>query len=551
MKMQIVLLMATVLVACGKTSIDTRAESESAALALISAEAIRKHATYLADDALGGREHGEQGYTDAAAYVAEQLEAMGVMPGGDNDGWYQQVTLRQGLIDTARVSFTIHRDDEDTVLRYRDEFAMGADILREDASVRGEVVYVGFGVHAPEFGYSDYDGIDVTGKIVALFAGAPATIEGNERAYYASGRNKQAEAVRRGAIGVISLTSREDEARRSWDESKARFGKRPQSSWVNGAGEAAGYFPQLAGSAYLSIAAAEQLFAESALPFSEALDANEKAISASTNLAVEVTLSRHSDHSDATSPNVIGLVRGTDPELADEYIIYTAHLDHLSNSSDEDDEDKIHNGFYDNAMGVALMLETARAFVAAPPRRSVLFIALTAEEKGLLGSDYFANNPTVPAEAMVANINLDMPLFLYPLADLIAFGSQHSSLQAITELAAAEEQFTFSPDPIPEENLFVRSDQYSFVRQGVPAVFLVPGFQSTSADIDGESLFREHLKNHYHEPSDDVSLTVEWDSALRFARAHTRIGFLLGMEDDRPTWNEGDFFGERYGKKAL
>jgi Zn-dependent M28 family amino/carboxypeptidase len=199
-------------------------------------------------------------------------------------------------------------------------------------------------------------------------------------------------------------------------------------------------------------------------------------------------------------------------------------------------------------MGVALMLETARAIAAAPPKRSVLFIALTAEESGLLGSDFFVNNPTVPIDAIVANINLDMPLFLYPLADLVAFGSQHSSLQSDAESAAADEGFVFSPDPMPEELLFVRSDQYSFVRFGIPAVFLVPGFNSTNADMDGGALTRDHIKNHYHEPSDDMTRPVDWESAVRFARAHTRIGYSVANTERRPTWNEGDFFGELFGR---
>ena len=228
--------------------------------------------------------------------------------------------------------------------------------------------------------------------------------------------------------------------------------------------------------------------------------------------------------------------------------MYTAHLDHVGVIPDDDGGDEIYNGMYDNAMGVALMLETARAFASAPPRRSVMFIALTAEESGLLGSDFYVNNPTVPIDAIVTNINLDMPLFLYPLADLVAFGSQHSSLQAIAKTAAADEGFVFSPDPVPEERLFVRSDQYSFVQFGIPAMFLVPGFNSTDADIDSEALFRDHIKNHYHEPSDDMTRPVDWNSAVRFARAHTRIGYIVATTAERPTWNEGDFFGELFGR---
>ena len=173
---------------------------------------------------------------------------------------------------------------------------------------------------------------------------------------------------------------------------------------------------------------------------------------------------------------------------------------------------------------------------------------MTAEERGLLGSDYFAHYPTVPTDAMIANVNLDMPLFLYPVADIIAFGSEHSSLEATVAEAISAEGFTLTPDPMPEENLFRRSDQYSFVRRGVPAAYLKPGFTSTDPEIDGKAVQDEHRKHHYHQPSDDLSRPVSWDSVVRFARANARIGYAIAEEDARPTWNEGDFFGEKFGR---
>ena len=317
--------------------------------------------------------------------------------------------------------------------------------------------------------------------------------------------------------------------------------------WLGEDGSAARYFPEIEAIASISEDASERLFDLAPLSFEEALDANEAGRPASASLGVEVTLTQRSEHSDTASPNVIGVVRGTDPDLSEEYVVYTAHLDHVGDSGDDDD--KIHNGMYDNAMGIALMLETARAIVAAPPKRSVMFIALTAEEKGLLGSDFFVNNPTVAIDSIVANINLDMPLFLFPVAELVAFGSQHSTLHAAVQASAAEEGFIFAPDPLPEENLFVRSDQFSFVQAGIPSVYLVSGFVSTDDSVDGEALYRDHLDNHYHEPSDDLTRPVDWNSALRFARAHTRLGFIVASDPTRPQWNEGDFFAEKYSRQ--
>jgi Zn-dependent M28 family amino/carboxypeptidase len=205
---------------------------------------------------------------------------------------------------------------------------------------------------------------------------------------------------------------------------------------------------------------------------------------------------------------------------------------------------------YDNAMGTSLLIETARAFAAMPEstRRSILFIALTGEERGLVGSDYYAHYPTVPSDSLVANVNLDMPLLLYPLADVIAFGAEHSSLEQTIGKAVAEEDLELSPDPFPEEVIFIRSDQYSFVKKGVPSVFLVPGFTSTDPAIDGGALFNEFLQTHYHQPSDDLSRPIDWDSALRFARANVRIGHAVAEADEKPSWNEGDFFGEKFGQ---
>jgi Zn-dependent M28 family amino/carboxypeptidase len=305
----------------------------------------------------------------------------------------------------------------------------------------------------------------------------------------------------------------------------------------------------LQGGALINVPPAEQLFSRAPISFEDALDAADAGTPLSTPLGTEVTLTQKSVHDSITSPNVIGILRGSDPVLSNEYVVYTAHLDHVGTGIAVDG-DTIYNGMYDNAMGTALLIETARAFAAMPelPKRSIVFIALTGEERGLVGSDYFANYPTVTRDSMVANVNLDMPLFLYPLADVIAFGAEHSSLEGIIAEAVADEKFALAPDPVPEEVLFIRSDQYSFVKQGVPSVFLVPGFTSTSPEIDGAAVTNEHLQTHYHQPSDDLTRPIQWASALRFARANVRIGHAVAEADERPTWNEGDFFGEKFGK---
>lgn len=540
---------------CGGADRDTGPATESGSpdpietgLAEIDREGIESHLRYLADDALLGRMTGTPEYDEAAAYVARHFEAIGLEPGGD-DGWYQQVPMLANRIDVHSTSVVYHQDTGDAGLEWQEDFVMGGDTVRPETEIRAEVVFVGFGIHAPDLGYSDYDDVDVRGKVVALFGGAPDTFPHNERAFYSSRLTKAEEAVARGAVGTIQLRSRVDQRRYSWKRISENAGVRPGMSWVNLSGDAANYFPELEGAALLNVPAADDLFTGAPISFEDALDAADAGRSLSTPLGVEVTLARTTRHESITSPNVLGILRGSDPELADEYVVYSAHLDHVGTGVPVDG-DTIYNGMYDNAMGVSLLIEAARAFKAMPepPRRSIVFIALTGEERGLVGSDYYAHYPTVPSDALIANVNLDMPLLLYPLADVIAFGSEHSSLEGVIAEVVVHEDFVLAPDPVPEEVLFIRSDQYSFVKQGVPSVFLVPGFTSTDPDINGGALFSEHLKTHYHQPSDDLGRPIDWDSAVRFARANVRIGYAVAAEDERPTWNEGDFFGEKFGR---
>ncbi len=552
----LILILAIALVACERdtddvapvTSVDAGTSGIDDALATVTADTLQAHLDYLASDERKGRMTGTAAYDEAAAYVADQFAALGLEPAGE-DGWFQNVPLTANRIDLDRVAVTVHKEDGDSELAWKDDFVMSGDKLRARTSVSAEVVFVGFGVHAPDMNYSDYDGIDVSGKIVALFGGAPASFPHNERAFYSSGRTKADEMVRRGAVGYIGLRSRVDQARVPWELLTLNAGVQPGMSWINLSGDLVDYHAQLEGNSTFNVPTTTELFAGTPITFEEALDAADAGRPMSTVLGVDVTLSQHASHEEATSANVVGLFRGSDPQLAGEYIVYSAHLDHVGVGTPVNGDD-IYNGYYDNAMGVALLLEAARAFAAMPlrPARSILFVAVTGEERGLLGSDYFANYPTVPSEALIANVNLDMPLFLYPLADVIAFGAEHSSLGSLIERAIAPEDFRLTPDPIPEEVIFIRSDQYSFVRQGVPAVYLVPGFTSKDPAIDGGAAFREHLKTHYHRPSDDDTRPVYWDSALRFARANVRIGLQISATAERPRWNEGDFFGTRFAR---
>jgi hypothetical protein len=540
------LIIAGIVLALGACSEEPEevAITGDAALDLITQEGLHSHLAYLAGDALEGREPSHEGYALAATYVAEQFAEIGLAPGG-SEGWYQPVELQTILLDQDSPVMTVHRDGGDAELAFRDEFVTSGDKVRAQVGVRGEVVYVGYGIHAPEYGYSDLDGVDLEGKIVAYFSGGPASITGDKLAHFSSSRNKAKEWAARGAVGAISLYSRHTEESFPWERAKQVVGAKPGKTWVNAAGEAAHFTPEMRGFALISPAYAADMFRGTPISFEEARDTIEASESASVPLGFEVTLSAKTSHERITSPNVIGLLRGTDPELAAEYVVYTAHLDHIGRSVPVDGDD-IYNGMYDNAMGIAIMIEAARALAVNPPRRSVLFVALTAEESGLLGSDYFAHYPTVAKESIVANVNMDMPLFLFPLNEMVAFGAEHSSLGAVAEAAATAEGLVLTPDPLPEEILFSRSDQFSFVQKGIPAIWLSSGNQSTDPNVDGPAVLQDHMKNHYHQPSDDLTRPIYWDAALRFTRANARIGWAIANDDARPTWNEGDFYGDMY-----
>jgi len=553
-QMRTLITMANVLLlfACSKVSnkIPENGNAESGfdtALASISRDNIQSSINYLAADEREGRMTGSRGYNESAQYVADKFAAMGLEPGGTEE-WLQQVPFITRMLDVENSGVTLHKSTGDVDLEWAKDQIIYADRLRTENRIRAEVVFAGFGVHAPELGYSDFDEIDVSGKIVAMFSGAPATFPSTERAHYSSGRTKAAELVRRGAIGQIGLMSRLAERLDPWENWTQNLGTQPGMSWIDESGEVADFHPELQGDATFNRHSAEQLFEGSSLTFEEALDAADEARPLSTALDIEVTMYRRAEHERITSPNVVGILRGRDPELTNEYVVYSTHLDHLGTGAPVDG-DSIYNGLYDNALGVALTIEIARTFasLSVPPRRSIVFVAVTGEEEKLAGSDYFAHYPTVPSSAIVANVNIDMPMFLFPMNTVTGYGAEHSSLEGLTTEEARKEGFEYILDPFPDQVYFIRSDQYSFVRQGIPSVYLAEGIGSSDPAVDGRAVLDAFFAEHYHQPSDDLSQPIEWETALRFSRAGARIGYRIAMEDQRPTWNEGDFFGEKFG----
>lgn len=520
----------------------------AAMLNRITPEGIRANMDYLADDLLEGRGTGTRGYELAALYVRSRFEELGLKPAGMNGGYFQPVPLRRMAIVPETSTFEITRGGKSRKLAIYKEFASEGSSIVNYAAADAPMAFVGFGVSAPEFDYDDFAAVDVRGKIVVEFWGAPSKFPTAPRAYYSDGYVKSKMAAAHGAIGLIGIWAGPS-AERIPFERLVRFFQEPTLRWLDAKGVPNESVPEIKASATVSEVAADALFEGARKSLKQALDDASQNKPQGFSLPGEAKIHLTTRFTPATSPNIAAVLPGSDSALKNEYVIYSAHLDHLG-IGESIKGDVIYNGALDNASGSSAMLEIARAFAEMPtaPRRSILFLAVTGEEAGLLGSDYFAHNPTVPVAQIVANVNMDGVALLYDFRDIVGIGSEHSSLSRELADAARHMNLEVSPDPMPEEVYFVRSDQYSFVQQGVPAVFLSEGFKTVDPKLNGKSISLEWESTTYHTPQDDMKQPLNFDAAAKFARIDLAIGYEVAQETERPHWNAGDFFLTRFGK---
>lgn len=521
-------------------------DPRAAALEAIRPQALRAHVAFLADDLLEGRGTATRGHEIAARYVAAQFEALGLEPAGTGGTWFQRVPLRRAEIVKEGSALALTIGGRLRELAPGRDFVSLPDALREHTEVAAAVVYAGFGITAPELKHDDYAGADVHGKVVALLLGAPASFPNDQRAYYSSRQLKAETAAARGAVGLLFILSPEEE--KLFPFSRIADSLQAGSMyWLDEHGNPDGLPASIRGRAVLSVEGARALFAGSPGALDEALKNAAAGKTGPLALGAEARLQTVSRHATVESPNVLAFLRGSDPVLAKEYLVLSAHLDHLGIGTARDG-DTIYNGAYDNASGTAGILEIARAFAALPhrPRRSILFAAVTAEEKGLLGAEYFTHYPTVPIGSIVADLNLDMFLTLFPVKDVVAFGGEHSSLGSVVKEAADRLGLEVSPDPFPEEVVFIRADHYAFVKKGIPAVTLSCGLKSADPKMDGNALFRGWLATVYHSPKDDMAQPMDFESAAKIARLYFLMADQIADAARRPTWNPGDIFGARF-----
>lgn len=516
----------------------------AASSAVARTEAIRAHMTFLASDLLEGRATGTRGYAIAAEYVAAQYQLSGLEPGA-NGSWYQDVPFNETVPDAASTITFTRAGAEPVTLRNFEEFITSGDPISDAKTINADVIFAGYGISAPEQDHDDYANLDVRGQIVAVFGGAPPRFSNAVRAHYSSSQVKIETAAARGAVALITLTSPDDDARAPWTR-RTRGARVGSMHWVAPDGSLSGVQKTLSSSATLSLAATRALLGPDAdAVFTSVENGNPKP----APLRTRARLHFLSKHRRLSSPNVVGVVRGSDPKLRDEYVVYSAHLDHIGITAPVDG-DSINNGAFDNASGIAVLLEIARAFgeLEQKPKRSVMFLATVGEEKGLRGADYFANNPTVPVESIIGNINIDMLVMIARTSDLLAVGIETNEIGDVAREVAREMNIELTPDPFPEEVVFVRSDQYPFVRRGIPALYVGPGFKPVDPNVDLAKLHREWLRTRYHAPSDDLKQPIDYTAALLVTDFDFRLGLALANRAERPKWKPGDFFGERFGK---
>ncbi len=509
-----------------------------------SAETIEAHMRFLADDALEGREAGTAGYDTAAAYVAAQLEELGVAPAGTDGSYFQTVPLQRSYRVPEALSFGVTDTATGAEISFEnnvDHVVVGSTRAAE-SSVTAEAVFVGFGIVAPDLGRDDYAGLDVDGKIVVMLGGTPKGIQTEERAFY--GSRKTAEASKRGAVGIVNMATPTREQVYSFARlvGEGRL-EAARMSWLRPDGDTYTLAPGIQARASLSMAGGRKLIEAAGQDFDALMDAAEAEGGAvrGFTLPQTISISQTSTLDVVESDNVIGMIEGSDPVLKNEIIVLTAHLDHIGISKSFEN-DKINNGALDNAAGVSTLLDVARMIMAGErPRRSIMFLIVTAEEKGLLGAQYFAQNPTVDASRLVANVNLDMPVLTYAFEDVVAFGSDRSTIESAVQAAAADMDMQLSPDPFPDQGLFTRSDHFRMVEIGVPAVFLATGLAN-----GGDEAWATHFAKNYHRPSDDMDNALDFDAAARFSEVNARIALQLANRDERPLWRKDDFFARQF-----
>ena len=515
--------------------------ASSAMAAPGAAERIHADVEYLASDLMEGRAAGTRGHDLAAAFVATRLRAAGLAPAAGLGGFVQSVPLRRATLTPGSTESRIGEGG-----RWR---SLGPDALRIAPSIiaarldlDAALMFAGYGIDEPALGMRDYAGLDPRGKVVIVLAGAPPGLGGEIAAFVKA--QKATYAASLGAIGLIEVPA--------WPRSGGAtdLGAAAAAADANGWAtlNAAGPEPALA-RLTISSRLAERLFEGAPRRLEDVQrDALGGRRPTGFALAPRLSVKARSVWRDTPSPQLLARLPGSDPALAAQSIVLVAHLDHLGRTIAAPGADDIANGALDNAAGVVILLEAARQLAAAPraPRRSVVLLVTTGEELGAIGADFAVSHWPKAAGRPVAALDLDMPLLLYRLADIAAPGAEHSTIAAALAEAGKPLGIVLAPDPMPHQELLVRSDQLRFIERGIPAALLVTGH----AD-GGKAAWANFLAQHYHRPSDDLRQPIRWAEAARLATLVADAVRRLADQPATPGWVQGDFFARRTPPRSI
>lgn len=522
----------------------------SGILNTVQPDSIKAHIAYLADDKLKGRAPGTEGYLMAMNYVVSHFKQFGLEPAGENGTYLQEVKLRKAKAVSAKSSMSFSAINK--TLTYGSDFVLNPHLEISSVFVNAPLVFAGYGISAPEFGYDDYKNLDVKGKVVVIVSGAPESFTSTVKAHFMSRATIAQTAVAKGAIGVVVKTADNIGLRSSVSTATVTG----VNTLLNKQNELFVYSSRGVGGLGLHMFGliSHSLFMELAKISEEEMTKRLNAMKAGTPTTIDiqsnVSAQVVSTHENITSYNVVGVFPGSDPVLKNQYIVHSAHLDHLGITKAVKG-DSINNGAHDNASGTSCTLEVARLYsqLKQKPKRSVLFVMVTGEEMGLLGSTYFGEYPTVNKAAIVANVNMDMPTIIAPLLSVVPLGAEHSSLMNQVKTAAVYLKLDVEKDPEPNENRFVRSDQYSFVRQGIPALHIKYGDKTNNPGEKLSDFVKKWRTEFYHQPQDQLEGGIfDFNAGKKYVQLNFLISYQIAQELNPPAWNKGDFFGERFNK---
>jgi Zn-dependent M28 family amino/carboxypeptidase len=493
------------------------------------------HIKFLADDSLEGRDTGSEGLKKAQAYAVEQFQKAGLEPAGAN-GFYQPISFNQYQLDEEKSSLALINGSESKPLSFADDAFFSSRYTHQSVKLAAPLVFVGYGLTIPEMNLDELAGLDLKGKIVVYLAGSPSDIPTALASHYQTPAERWKSLRAAGVLGIVAILNPA-----SMDIPWSRISINRDHPSMDLAGEAFNETPGLQVGVIFNPASAEGLFAGSGHTFAEiaALGKDRKPLPRfplAASLKAEATV--HTTQ--VESANLVGKLPGSDPVLKDEFVVLSAHIDHVGIGAPING-DKIYNGAMDDGSGTAAVMDIAASLKAHPEKlkRSVLFLLVTAEEKGLLGSKFFAAHPTVPRKSIVADINMDMFLPIVPLKELKILGLDESDLGAEAAKIAESMGIKPIPDPEPLRNAFIRSDQYSFIKQGIPAVKIDVGFDLGSPE---QKVFKDWLTYRYHAPSDDVNQPVDLQSAATYEEFTRRLLIATANLASRPQWKPDSFF---------